>query len=239
MAGDASKVITALSALQPNLVQSLDAGGFTIGSQAPVNSSGQTFQWVALKGGPALNIGSYLGDGTDNRPITGVGFQPAWVMTLGDGEDAWFRPGTVSGDASFAIDALTKVSDRIQALQTDGFQVGSNVNVNKSGVTYHYVAFRASAAVHQTTYTGNSVDGTSVTGVGFQPAFIWIKRDLANNSIWRSQSVIGDLSLFWNAVVANTNRIQALEADGFQLGSTSAVNDNGDTYHYLALRDSP
>lgn len=239
MPGDASKIIGLLGNLLADNVQSLDADGFTIGTDARVNNSGQTFHWVAMKGSSVLTVGSYVGDGTDNRSITGVGFQPVWVMTMGDGEDSWFRPGTLAGDASFAVDGSGTFTNRIQALESDGFQIGSNTNVNQTDITYHYIAWKASAALKQATYAGNGADNRSITGVGFQPQFLWIKRSSTNQSAWRPASLGGDSTLYWSATAAAANRIQALEADGFQVGTNDQVNNSVGTYYYLAIIDSP
>jgi hypothetical protein len=239
MSGDVSKPIGLLTALQPDRVQSLDANGFTIGADLQVNSSGQTFYWVAMKAGTDLKVGSYTGDGLDNRSIVGVGFQPDWAITLGDGEDSWFRPGTLAGDASYGVDGSGSYTNRIQALEAEGFQVGSNVNVNKASTTYHYIAFKAGAGVKQSSYAGDGVDSRSITGAGFQPEVVWVKRSTTNQSSWRPASVAGDLSLYWSATADAANRIQALEADGFQVGTADQVNNSSGTYYYLALRDSP
>ena len=239
MSGDASKGIGLTGALLPDLVQSLDADGFTVGADSRVNNSGQTMYWTAMKTGTALKVGSYVGDGLDNRSITGVGFQPIWAMTLGDGDDSWFRPSTIAGDASFAVDGNNTFTNRIQALEADGFQVGTNVNINETGTTFHYIAWKASGAVVQTTYAGNGIDNTSITGVGFQPQFVWVHRDSTNPGVWRSSSMSGDLTQLWTASAGAANKIQALEANGFQVGTHDHVNNSAGTYEYLALKDSP
>jgi len=239
MSGDASKLIGLTNALQPDRVQSLDPGGFTIGADAQVNASGQTFYWVAMKAGTDLVVGSYTGDSLDNRSITGAGFQPDWAITLGDGEDSWFRPGTLAGDASYGMDGSGTYANRIQALEADGFQIGSNVNVNKVSTTYHYIAFREGAAVKQSSYAGDGLDSRSITGAGFQPQVVWVKRSTTNQSAWRPAGIAGDLSLYWSATADAANRIQALEADGFQVGSADQVNNSSGTFYYLALRDQP
>ena len=51
------------------------------------------------------------------------------------------------------------------------------------------------------------------------------------------QSLSGDASFRWNATAGSPNRIQALEADGFQVGTSDQVNKSGETYHYIAFKD--
>ena len=237
MVGDASKPLTLVGALQPNMVQTLDSDGFTVGTDTRVNASASTYYWVAMKAGSELKLGSYVGNGADNRSITGVGFQPDWVITLGDGDDSVFRPRTLAGDASFLFDGTTSLVDHIQALEVDGFQIGTNIKVNETGTTFHYVAWKVSANVKQTTYAGNGADNRSIIGVGFQPLMVWVKRDSLNQSTWRSASTVGDLAHHWGGTASAVDRIQALEADGFQVGTSALVNSSTATYHYIAFKD--
>ena len=237
MSGDKSKVIGDTGNLVSGLVESITSDGFTVGTDNRVNVTGDSYYWVAMKAGSDMKVGSYVGNGVDNRSITGVGFQPAWVVTLGDGNDSVFRPGPLAGDASFTMTGTGSAANQIQALQADGFQVGSAAVVNASGTTYHYIAWAASTHVVTASYTGNSVDNRSITGVGFQPLVAWVKRSATSVGVWRPASLSGDATLFWAATAANSDRIQALQADGFQVGTNAQVNTSLGTYYYLALRD--
>jgi hypothetical protein len=86
-------------------------------------------------------------------------------------------------------------------------------------------------------YTGNGVDNRSITGIGFGPLMAWVKRDDAQAAVWRPLSAAGDSTLYWGATAAAANLIQALQADGFQVGTNATVNTNGSLYYRLALRD--
>ena len=83
-------------------------------------------------------------------------------------------------------------------------------------------------------YTGNS-STLNVTGVGFQPDFTWIK----------DRTSSGDDHALFDAVRGVTKRIRsnqndaentdsnsltAFDSDGFTVGTTGAVNGNGDTF---------
>jgi len=237
MVGDRSKVLTSTGSLQTNRIESLDADGFTIGSNNDVNQRNQTYHWVAMRAGSDLAVGTYTGDGHDNRSISGVGLQPVWVITMGDGDDSIFRPASVSGDNSYQMIGTGQLANRIQALEADGFQIGRDRDVNESGTTFHYIAWAASSQVLQGTYTGDGHDNRSITGVGFQPEVAWVKRDTADYSVWRPASVSGDMTLYWRNSAGAADRIQALESDGVQVGRDSEVNRNHTLYHGLALRD--
>ncbi|MGH7484096.1 MAG: DUF7483 domain-containing protein, partial [bacterium] len=238
MIGDASKDPNLGAALAPDYIQSLDADGFTVGTSNKVNNSGKTIYWVAMKAGDELHLGTYVGDGTDNRSITGFGFQPAFVLTMADGNESVFRPASVAGDSSFRVAGSSSLANRIQAILADGFQVGSDQDVNLAGTAYHYVLWKASANITQSSYVGDGVDGRSVTGVGFQPAFVWIKESIGSSSAFRPASASGDLSFNWGNSAGATNKIKALQPDGFQVGTNAQVNSSSSTYNYTAFKDS-
>jgi hypothetical protein len=66
---------------------------------------------------------------------------------------------------------------------------------------------------------------------------VWVKRISATASVWRPASLAGDASLFWSDTTLGSDRIQALEPDGFQVGRHQDVNTANQDYYYLALRD--
>ena len=82
-------------------------------------------------------------------------------------------------------------------------------------------------------YTGNG--GTqSVTGVGFQPDFVWIKDRVAADYHWWTDAIRGATkTLHSNATTAETTQATSLTAfgsSGFTLGSDASVNRNSDTF---------
>ena len=77
-------------------------------------------------------------------------------------------------------------------------------------------------------YTGNATDNRTVTGVGFQPDFTWIK---LRNSV--SQHELFDVVRGVNKPISSnldavqsteTNRLKSFDSDGFTLGTGTAVN---------------
>jgi hypothetical protein len=234
MPADRAKRITNNSALGADLIQAFLADGFQVGTQPHVNQSGRLYHWIAMRAVANVQYGSYTGNGADNRNLTGIGFSPEWLLTMGDGQADIYRPGAVAGDASYDIIGANSVANRIQALLADGFQLGSNNNVNQNGRTYYWIAFNAGAKVNVGSYTGNGADNRNVTGLGLGPSFLWIKRDNARQGPWRSASVAGDRTQYWGATASAANRIQALLADGFQVGTDQDVNQNNQAYYYIA-----
>src|SRR3990172_3358263 len=87
MAGDLSR--HGAAAVAANQIQSLDADGFTLGTAAEVNSSGNTFWWIALADGGQgdLVTGSYTGNGGSSRAISGLGIAPTMVWLVPASQD--------------------------------------------------------------------------------------------------------------------------------------------------------
>lgn len=235
MPNDRSKLVTGAGALQADYIQSFTPDGFVVGTQNQVNQNGRTIYWTAMKAGPNLAVGSYTGNAVDNRNITGLGFQPSWVVTVGDTAQDIFRPGGVAGDASYRINATGAVTNRIQAILADGFQVGTNTDVNGNGTPYYYFAFAPTAKVITGSYTGDGIAPRNVGGLGITPAFVWVKRSASSQGVWRIDAMAGDATAFWGSTAITTNRIQSLVSGGFTAGSNAQVNSNGQTYYYLAV----
>ena len=83
-------------------------------------------------------------------------------------------------------------------------------------------------------YSGNSTDDTSITGVGFQPDWLWIK-ERTNTSGHQLQDVVRGATkqLFSHdtqAEATNTTKVKSFDSDGFTLGTSGSVNVSGDTY---------
>lgn len=236
MSAGYSKNLKSGGSYATNRIKSLDSGGFTIGTDATVNSSGVTYYWVAFKAAVGeLKVGSYSGAATA-QDITGVGFSPAYVVVMNRASySANHATSSLAGKSwSFTGSSNT---DGITAMLADGFTVSTNQRVNYSGDTYDYIAWKAvSGGLAVGSYTGNNTDNRSITGVGFKPEWVIIQAtstDQARHKL-ASTGASTDTSQLFDVVADETNRIQALESDGFQLGTSVGVNVSS-TYYYIAL----
>ena len=87
-------------------------------------------------------------------------------------------------------------------------------------------------------YTGNAVDGSgttqSVTGVGFQPDWVWIKSRSATKSHYFFDVVRGATKQLnsnnTNDENTGTTSLTAFGSDGFTLGSEPEVNEQNTTF---------
>ena len=83
-------------------------------------------------------------------------------------------------------------------------------------------------------YTGNGSTSHSITGVGFQPDFVWIKRRDAVAGHKLNDAVRGVnkqlVSNNSNAEDSNTDILTAFGTNGFTLGNNSDVNNGSGTF---------
>jgi hypothetical protein len=122
-----------------NGITSLDSNGFSVGSNAKVNSNGITYHYVAFNEDvDEMDTSSYTGTGASHS-ITGVGFQPDYVIVRANGNrDGAHRASAVTGTGSQLCTNNNNETTGITALQ----QVGTSNTVNANGATYDYVAFK-------------------------------------------------------------------------------------------------
>lgn len=223
-------------------VTSLDTAGFTLGTNANVNSSGVTYQYIAFanSGSADFKVGYYSGMGTDNVSINGLGFQPDFVAVKNVGNYSVWRSSDMAGDLSGYFNNVGEAANIIQALESDGFQLGTSANVNTAGSGYMYIAFKANTGKMKVgNYTGNGSDNRSISGVGFQPDWLMVKDTTTNSGVHRSSNLANDNTQYFVAIANLADSIQALESDGFQVGTNATANANAKTYRYIAWKIPP
>lgn len=200
---------------------------------------------AVLQAAPAsarMAAGSYLGDGQDDRAIVGLPLDPDVVFIKGDlRQPTVCRSATMTGDAAKKLtEDLALQPNLIQELLENGFVVGSDPAVNQAGVRYDWIAFQASADEFSFgSYVGDKTDDRDIDGVGFAPELVIVAHGKAKKAWWRSAAMAGDVSLPFSADGRANNRIQALGADGFQVGDDDGVNKNSEPYHWLAWNAGP
>jgi hypothetical protein len=241
MPADASKPMGTLTGLQADNIQSFTASGFVIGTNVRVNETGGIYHWTAFKAsGQTVKLGSYSGNAT-GQPITGVGFSPELVAVLGaTPQRAVHRFSGMT--RTYRFDTGTGTTTGITSLDADGFTVGTDLEVNAAATTYHYAAFNdVAGSIKVGSYSGNGGDNRDITGVNFQPGYVLIRANdtvTGRPAVHRPASLAGDNSLFFAGAAAAADRIQALQADGFQLGASGNVNATTIAYHYLAVANT-
>lgn len=220
----------------------LDNSGFTAGSLN--NSSAGVYYYAAFKNVTGRSIvGQFTGNGVDNRNITGLGFEPDFVLVKQDSAVVpAFNTTEMYGDYSSVTTAAASAVNHIQELQSDGFQVGNSTSVNANGIVSYYFAFGGAPdptpsgtfLMQRGSYTGTGVARTIDTS--FSPNLVIVKGDTAQAAVW-STSLHGDGTEYFGVTgPAFTGGINIVsDQDGFDLGTHATVNGNGIAYEYVAF----
>lgn len=232
------KHLTGTWALQSNRLLSLDADGFTVGSDTDVNASGSSYTWVAFSAGDAIRVGSYAGIGLLSQTISGLGIDPTLVVVMGEGATrVWHRSGQMTAGYSLPFSTEFASTGRITNLVADGFQVGTSGDVNALFGQYHYIAWADRPGELATgRYWGDGVDGSAVELGGFQPDYVLVKSGGSTAGAHRPAALAGDATLHFEALSNFANGIQTLTAAGIERGSSAAVNQSGQPFYWLAAR---
>ena len=97
-----------------------------------------------------------------------------------------------------------------------------------------YISFQPGDFFNTKLYTGNQATGNAVTGVGFQPDFVWVKDvDGVRNHVL-FDSVRGTETYYYSNTASGNgtdpNSLSSFDADGFTVGSWEIPNY--DTHEY-------
>ena len=229
MTGDTAKPAAGGVALTSNLVQSLDENGFTIGTDNRVNQTGTTYHWVAFEAAAGqLTVGTYGGNGTAGTSVTGVGFQPDLRHS-----PAHYQCGSLiplvhhGGRPELHAGRQRSTHGHHPGVRARWFPGGRQCQRQRErSSTYHYAAWKATAKrMTVGTYSGDGGDDHQRSaGLDFSPEFVIVQRDargrfVGNVAKTESSGVATDRSFFFGPMANENDNIQALEADGFQVGS--------------------
>lgn len=233
-------------------ILSFTSTGFTVGDNIGVNAIGSSYDYIALgdDGSGDIFTLSYEGDGTDNRNITSgsMGFTPNMAFTCRTGvNDSYFavwKSNDMAGELSVSAGGYSSTTNKIQSLIENGFQVGSNAEVNKNGNTFYAFCLKEGNNCKFGTYEGDGTDDRDITGVGINPDCVGVQRQSGTTGMVEhnqsGEDTLGDYSYEFPAGYAETNDIQDLITDGFQIGSGAAVNAAAGTttYYYWAFLEN-
>ncbi|MCA9327514.1 hypothetical protein KDA14_03220, partial [Candidatus Saccharibacteria bacterium] len=224
--------------------------GFNVGTSDNTNAASYYF-FAFRAGGGTFEEASYTGNATDNRSITGVGFQPSMVIVKNStSTTANNRRSVISSDKHFAddtsyfSDAVADGTNLIQGMESDGFQIGTGNQTNQNATTEYYMAFggapslsgsSGSFSMAQGSYSGNG-SSQSISGVGFKPDLVMVNGEGSSFAVFRTNYMVGDATAYFASGTADfAGGVTSLDADGFSVGNNATVNTNATTYHWQAF----
>jgi hypothetical protein len=240
-AADNTKPLAGATGFATLQIQSLTATGFNIGTSAAVNGNTLRYDWIALKGySKQMKVGTYTGNG-GTQSIAGAGFSPDYVIAFGTGARAAIHR-SASMTSSFRFDTPAAAANGLTSLDNDGFSVGNSAEANSNGIAYHYVAWNEiPGLIKEGSYAGNAADNRPITGATFQPEYVVVKSGASgaacNRAVQRGSSLTGDNTHYFANLGMQPDFIQALQPDGFQVGTNCRVNTNAQTYYWVAFKN--
>ena len=167
-------------------------------------------------------------------------------ISLGAGDDHVFACGGFGSSwswvANFGQDSSFAGNDTTTAgPYTDGGGIGDFFYEPPSGYLALCTQNLPDPAVipsehfNTVTYAGNS-SSQSITGVGFQPDFLWIKarNDIRSNTIWDAVRGINHQLYSDTISGGDSSDLASFDSDGFSFSSTTNHNYNNSANTYVA-----
>ena len=243
MIGDKSVSMSSALATAADQIQGFTTDGFVLGTSALANAAATTYYGVAIRGNVAqsyFRTGKYYGTAADSRNYTagGLNFTPDLVMLFGDtAQQKVWKSSSMAGDLAQYFGGVAGSSDRIQNLQSNGWQLGTSSEANGNTLLYFWLAAKVFAgAIAVGTYAGDGIDGKAISGVGFQPSAIIVKRDGASQGRFATSDQTANDSQFLGASASAAAGIKSITSDGFTVGTDNSVNNASSTYYWIAFK---
>jgi len=192
--------------------------------------------------------GSFIGDGTAVRAITGIGFAPEVVIanSAGAGKTALLRSSTMAGTMELAAN-LPLLVGFITSLDADGFTVDGNPKLNDVGVVTHWVAFsEVDDGFAVGTYLGDGAGGGISVDISdtssspdFQANYLILLPENSEFPIQRFEdgSDTSSSSLGFTGPLVVGSDVTALTPTGFATTGGARTNELNTRYHYVAWRE--
>tara|TARA_Y100000114_G_scaffold155663_1_gene180414 strand:+ start:25 stop:2997 length:2973 start_codon:yes stop_codon:yes gene_type:complete len=224
------------------------------GNQWQLNTNGSINSTINANTGNGFSIVKYVGTGSATTVGHGLSSAPEMIIVKN-------LSNSHSGNAHWAVYNTTVGATKVIYLNrnnaegtssafwndtaptTSVFSIGTDNDVNVDGEDFIAYCWHSVSGYSKIgTYTGNS-STRSITGVGFQPDWLMIKQTNAANH-WRifdSARGLGNPQTLFASLDSQedneSNTVSSFDSDGWTMGSQQGVNDNGDTYIYMAFKE--
>jgi len=242
----------------------LDPNGFTVPTSGQVNGSSDTYvSWNWTAGGPGtinndgattsvvsanraagFSVVKYVGPLAGSTVGHGLGVQPRMIIqkqyTATSDWYVYFPKNVI--DANFNY---MELNDTVGiATTTSTNPTTTIINTAASGPIVAYCFADVTNYMKIDIYSGSGVSGKQVTGLGFDPKFVIIKR-VNNTDAFSSWYMFDDkrtTGVYSDQLEANSSAVEATGTyvdfitDGFQLDTTASnLNNSGSEFVYIAI----
>jgi len=241
----------------PNFVNSSSANyvawNWKAGGAAVSNTDGTVTSQVSANTAAGFSIVKYTGNGNNSTIGHGLSVAPDLIITKGIdsvvGNTNWLVYNSISGatgrmflnlSLGFTIGS-TAYNDTEPTSSV--FTIGTTGDINGNGAAYIAYCFHSVAGYSKIgSYTGNGSATGPIVTLGFEPAFVMIKRTDATAN-WRildnKRSTTNPINKELYPPLSNAEgTFSALDflSNGFQIINTdSSYNASGGTYIYMAF----
>jgi len=229
MAAGYAKVLSTAVAIETGYINTIDAGGFTIGASA--NVDGVMYQYVVFDESSDFNIGSYTGDGgwTAHGGLTSSTCDVVWMFPAGAFSSTFTANNRFPKDGVWADGSDLGSQNAVWTLDGTGFTSGTLRKTNAE--VYHFIAMSTSSDANTAEYgyNGDGSDNKSITpmGGGFTPDVVFTSSPAGNGAAsFRTASMATNNSYSVAAVTVAADRIKTFVAGGVTLGTSASVNTN-------------
>lgn len=240
-----------------NRLSAFNTDGFSLGTQAAVNSSGDNYvAWTFKQASNFFDVVTYTGDGTAGRTVShNLGSVPAFIIvkrTNNTGSWASYHrsignTAAIQLNYANAIDTYVGYWNNTSPTSTE-FTLGDFAEVNGNGDTFVAYLFAhdtsADSYIKCDSYTGNgSADGPEIN-LGWEPSWILIKCATYAGQGWYVWDNVRGIASGSDPILqphlsnaeANVNWLD-LTSTGFTITDNGyQTNKSGETYIYMAIR---
>lgn len=219
-------------------ITSLDADGFSVGSNVRANQSGALYFALCFGVGSDnafLRVGTYTGDGAASQAIViASGYKPDYLLIIGNTENCW-RSIDMTGDEAIIWKNSTKKTGLVLSMDANGFTVGSDGATNTGAQVYHFIAWkRASLALDDVFRTGTYVGTGANLAVdpGLTPAwFLAAHRVAGFDAFQRFSTYPANTSTGWGSTTDTTFGVR--DFTSVEVGTF--VSQSGITHHFVTM----
>tara|TARA_Y100000593_G_scaffold4571_1_gene9012 strand:+ start:4113 stop:8081 length:3969 start_codon:yes stop_codon:yes gene_type:complete len=252
-----------------NTVRRFLQQGVQIGNMDAVNTANESYvlwQWAANgTSNPSVNtnagfsIATYTGNGSAGNTVThSLGVIPEFICVkkLGDGDDSTNRHWAVyhvsEGNTKYGLLSDTNAFGTSSGYWnnttpgTSTFTVGTDDSVNGNNAPYVAYCWTGVEGYSKFgSYTGNNASDGSFVYLGFEPAWLMIKRIDAGYAWHIHNSAMSPYNPVAEGLNANDTGTEAattfgdFTATGFKLRTTNGGYNGSATYVYAAFSENP
>ena len=229
-------------------------------SSGEINENGQNYcSWTFRKAPGFFDVVTWTGNGSNRTISHSLGSTPGFIIVkrTSASEDwtCWHRS---LGATKYIQLNGTAGSNTVSSIWNDTeptstvFSVGTHNRVNTNGETYVAYIFAHDdqsfgtdsdeAIIKCDTYTGNATGDSSTQdiNVGFEPQWVLIKKTSGTADWILMDNMRGHRSILYpsdpKVQDISTSVFKFITPSGFRVGANTDVNQNNETFIYIAIR---